>query len=313
MRRRIIRLTTLLTLIVPLFSFNQSTIKVFRGTPPIPQSLLGESAENNSYNSLNGSSAVLIDNDNVPNAYLAPDQSGIFNIRDSETGQILYFLEVSDVPFIQGARICTGYQGWFATPGDGFLNNFNHWFTGPQLTQDLWPLVEQSDYPDRYETDIVLNDGTNAYLYSAAYQSTVNTHVEWMKEYGIQCVFVGRFMQPLIDRNQAYVDFRNKVVDNFANATNNSTITQGDPKFAIFYNLTTSKTTVPTTRDYLTELWEDWKWVVDNTNWINNAKYLKKDGEPVLRIYGIGFRKRPSGIESLEAKALIDSFSIATD
>ncbi|ANQ52806.1 T9SS type A sorting domain-containing protein [Flammeovirga sp. MY04] len=225
-------------------------------------------------------------------------------------------IKVNANVLLGGARITVGYQGWFGTPNDGSLNRWNHWFENNNdqnhPTQDLWPLVNESDYPDREKTDITMNNGSAAYLYSNADQSTANTHVSWMSEYGLQAFFVGRFLEPLAN-NTNFKNFRNTVMQKMLNATNNDQYASPDLRIAIFYNLTTNPNADNAdTRDYLEEMWEDWKDVVDNKDWVSNPRYLMKNNKPVLRIYGIGFKNRPSGITAAEAKNTIRRFTDPT-
>lgn len=214
---------------------------------------------------------------------------------------------------LEGARLTVGYQGWFATPGDSSLNRWNHWFEGnnqDQPTQDLWPLVNESDYPDRIQTELTDNNGRPVYLYSNAHQSTANTHVSWMRQYGLQAYFVGRFLEPF-SNNAKFAEFRNTVMQNMIDATQDTLYGGKELKVAIFYNLTTNPK-ASGEKDYLNELWEDWKDVVDNKRWTSEERYLTKDGKPVIRIYGIGYKNRPSGITAPEAQDLIRRFTDPT-
>ncbi len=99
-----------------------------------------------------------------------------------------------------------GYQGWFNTPGDGRDLKWKHYekngqFKPGQCTIDLWPDV--SEYNDVYETEFKYADGTSAYVFSSADKSTVRLHFKWMKQYGIDGVFVQRFVTNLKSQRKA--------------------------------------------------------------------------------------------------------------
>lgn len=109
--------------------------------------------------------------------------------------------------------IMAGYQGWHGTPGDGCAHNPNenwpHYSNvshNPFLFEpgalrngiDFWPDV--SEYPQTYEaTGFTTPDGSTPRLYSSYDASTVDLHFRWMQEYGIDGVFMQRFVSQIID------------------------------------------------------------------------------------------------------------------
>ena len=93
--------------------------------------------------------------------------------------------------------VMAGYQGWFNTPGDGAGRGWHHYEKGNRFepgwcTIDLWP--EVSEYPDLYETAFSFEDGSIAKVPSSHDYSTVDTHFRWMQEYGLDGVFMQRFL-----------------------------------------------------------------------------------------------------------------------
>ncbi len=50
-----------------------------------------------------------------------------------------------------------------------------------------------SEYEKTYETSFRHADGRKARVFSSADKSTVDLHFKWMKEYGVDGVFVQRF------------------------------------------------------------------------------------------------------------------------
>src|SRR5436190_1524612 len=73
---------------------------------------------------------------------------------------------------LNGKVIC-GYQGWFATPGDGLGRGWYHWSMNPNDFRpgsckiDLWPDVSELDADERYATPFKRSDGRAAEVYSA--------------------------------------------------------------------------------------------------------------------------------------------------
>src|SRR5690348_15062265 len=95
-----------------------------------------------------------------------------------------------DTKTLTGKVMC-GYQGWFATPGDGRSeDNWQHWtknhgaFVDGNVNVDLWPDVSELDPAQRYPTGLKMPDGRTAEVFSSHNQATVLKHFQWMQEYG---------------------------------------------------------------------------------------------------------------------------------
>ncbi|MDR0328921.1 MAG: hypothetical protein LBI05_11560, partial [Planctomycetaceae bacterium] len=98
-------------------------------------------------------------------------------------------------------RVMTGYQAWFRCPGDAFDQGWYHWsrrrdtILPDTLTVELFPDV--SIYPPS-ELFAVPNfthpDGSQAYLFSSESPVVVQRHFELMQEYGIDGVWLLRFI-----------------------------------------------------------------------------------------------------------------------
>ena len=129
--------------------------------------------------------------------------------------------------------VMAGYQGWHGTPGDGCAHNpaeaWPHYanvaeqpfiFEPGVLRNniDFWPDV--SEYPITYEApkDFVLPGGSTPRLYSSYDESTVDLHFSWMKEYGIDGVFMQRFVSQLT--NPAALIHSDKVLESAMKASN---------------------------------------------------------------------------------------------
>ena len=93
--------------------------------------------------------------------------------------------------------VMAGYQGWFNAEGDGCNRGFYHYtgrngFKPGSATIDMWPDV--SEYEKTYPTAFTMPDGSAARVFSSEDKSTVDTHFRWMKEYGLDGVFMQRFV-----------------------------------------------------------------------------------------------------------------------
>ena len=79
-----------------------------------------------------------------------------------------------------------GYQGWFHKPEKGMM-----YPDEKNVRIDMWPDV--SEYPETYPTGLKHADGSTARFFCSSDESTVDLHFRWMKEYGIDGVFMQRF------------------------------------------------------------------------------------------------------------------------
>ena len=92
--------------------------------------------------------------------------------------------------------VMAGYQGWFNCEGDGADRGWTHYskwgkFEDGSCTIDYWP--EMDEYEVTYETPFKFPDGSPAHVFSPYDESTVDLHFKWMKEYGVDGVFMQRF------------------------------------------------------------------------------------------------------------------------
>ena len=101
-------------------------------------------------------------------------------------------------------KIMAGYQGWFGAPGDGSGHSWIHWggptINADNITFDMWPDLREYEEDELFATDFVYNDLSNAGLFSSYTKKTVVRHVKWMKDYGIDGVFVQRFISSALSR-----------------------------------------------------------------------------------------------------------------
>lgn len=192
-----------------------------------------------------------------------------------------------------------GYQGWFSAPGDGSDRGWYHYwgkdgsFRPGSCKIDMWPDV--SEYDKTYKTEFVLADGSPAYTFSSYDESTVKTHFRWMREYGIDGVFVQRFIAE-IKRPKSYNQL-NKVFKSAINAANIN-----GRAISIMYDLSGME---PGDEQLALIDIDKICSQYDIKKRINNPSYLYHNGKPLVAVWGVGFNdNRKYGFK--EAEIIID-------
>ena len=193
-----------------------------------------------------------------------------------------------------------GYQGWFSCPDDGADRGWYHYlgrdgqFRPGSCKVDMWPDV--SEYEKTYKTEFVFADGNPAYVFSSYDESTVQTHFRWMREYGIDGVFVQRFVAE-IKRPKSYNQL-NKVWHSAINAAN-----ANDRAIAVMYDLSGM---APGDEKLLLDDIDYLEKEYDFKGRSNNPSYLHHNGKPLVAVWGIGFNdNRRYGFK--EAGIIIDA------
>lgn len=191
--------------------------------------------------------------------------------------------------------VMAGYQGWFNAPDDGAGRGWYHYrgkngFQPGSCKVDMWPDV--SEYEKTYKTDFTLADGSPAYVFSSHDESTVNTHFRWMKEYGIDGVFMQRFVGEI--KNKSGKNHFNTVLNSAMKAAN-----QYGRAICVMYDLSGMRpgdeSVLLSDIDELAELhsFKDRK---------ANPSYLYHNGKPLVSVWGVGFNdNRRYGLKEAEA------------
>ncbi len=194
-----------------------------------------------------------------------------------------------------------GYQGWFRAEGDGSGRGWSHYCTGGKfepvsLKVDLWPDV--SEYEKTYPTPFRNRDGTSARVFSSWDQSTVELHFRWMRDYGIDGVFMQRFFgvtRTERSRRDGRVILRHAL--------------QASQKYgralAVMYDLSG----LHAKGEDCSSVIQDWKELVDElklTSQGTNQTYLYHRGKPLVAIWGIGFPDRSYNIRDIGLEQLIN-------
>jgi hypothetical protein len=184
--------------------------------------------------------------------------------------------------------VMAGYQGWFNAEGDGADRGWTHYskkgkFEDGNCSIDFWP--EMEEYQVKYKTKFKFPDGSPAYVFSSYDESTVDLHFKWMKEYGIDGVFIQRFFSVLTSKNR--INHNDKVLKSAIKAANKYGIA-----IALMYDIGSMDD-----RKYELVM-EDWKHLVDDlklTNQGDKTTYLHHNQKPLVALWGIGSSNRKSG------------------
>ena len=199
--------------------------------------------------------------------------------------------------------IMAGYQGWFGTPGDGSPmtavpnQGWYHYRESEQFRPgvlrnsiDFWP--DMSEYTKTYvvgdgddtgySSPFILPDGSHATVFSSYDESTVLTHFKWMKEYGLDGVFMQRFVGEIQD--DKHKDHFDKVLAHAMKGSN-----QYERAIAVMYDM---GGVVPGNPAMAKSMVEDAQRLMDEYKLKDRSKqkyYLYENGKPLLALWGIAF------------------------
>lgn len=196
-------------------------------------------------------------------------------------------------PSTLAGKVMCGYQGWFNGEGDGANRGYNHWARGGarpgpgRVTVDLWPDLTEYGPSERFPTDFVHADGRRAEVFSSYRQPTVLRHFQWMREHGIDGVFVQRFINSL--QRPASLHHNDTVL---AHCREGARL--HGRVYALMYDLSSLP---PGQADRLIE---DWKRLSSETGLTRDPMYLRHRGKPLLALWGCGFHADDKPRPSLE-------------
>ena len=179
-------------------------------------------------------------------------------------------------------KVMCGYQGWFATEGDGAGKGWFHYstrgrFKPGQCSIDLWPDMSELDADEKYVTPFKHANGSAARVFSSHNRKTVVRHFKWMKDYGIDGVFLQRFGASI--RSGRDLAGRTVVTANVQAGANLHGRT-----WAMMYDLSGLGP-----GDIARYVIEDWKLLIDKMQITRDKAYLHHKGRPVVGVWGVGF------------------------
>ncbi len=184
--------------------------------------------------------------------------------------------EVVDVSTMHRKVLC-GYQGWFRCPGDPAGIGWRHWsrngreITPKSLSFEMWPDMSELGADEKYPAPGFKDPGGEpATLFSSANAKTVDRHFRWMREHGIDGVFLQRFL----------VEVGNPSLDQVLSHVRKSAEAHGRA-YALCYDMSGAKSD-----QLVNRLMTDWKRLVDEEKVTEDPRYLRENGKPVLFVWG---------------------------
>ncbi|WP_461104585.1 glycoside hydrolase family 71/99-like protein [Spirosoma koreense] len=178
--------------------------------------------------------------------------------------------------------VMAGYQGWFTAQGDSADRGWHHYekrgkFEPGYASIDFWP--DTQEYPTTYKTAFEYPTGEAAYVYSPYDETSVDLHFKWMKDYGIDGVFMQRFLVEV--KSEKGKRHFNKVLMNALKASK-----KYGRALCIMYDLSGS---TAADLDLLVSDWNELQQLFALFDNQENPTYLRHNGRPLLAIWGVGF------------------------
>lgn len=199
-------------------------------------------------------------------------------------------------------KLLMGYQGWFACPNDGSApNQWWHWFhnqtaTAANVNTDFLPDTSECGSNELFNTQMTYSNGSPVQFNSSAVVETVLRHFQWMEENQLDGVFLQRFLTDL--SSPQFFSFRNQVTTNVrAGAEAWGRI------FAIMYDLSGQPTNT-----LISNLTNDWLYLVNTLHITNSTRYLWHKGKPVVALWGFGFNDGNHLASPQQAQTVINWF-----
>lgn len=187
--------------------------------------------------------------------------------------------QVVDASTMTGKVMC-GYQGWFNTPDDGAGRGWVHWGRKPlgpgDASFDLWPDVSELGPDERFATGFKYPDGRVAEVYSAYNPKTVARHFKWMRDYGIDGVFLQRFVSGV--GKPDVMSHYERVLSNVRAGAE-----QYGRAWGMMYDLSGTRS------DQIQKVYDDWKLLVDRDHITRDKQYIHQNGKPIVVLWGLGF------------------------
>jgi hypothetical protein len=202
-------------------------------------------------------------------------------------------------------KVMCGYQGWFRAAQDGENQNWKHYrnqtslqFKPGEAGIEFWPDLTEFSEHERFDTEFRHSNGSVAQVFSSAVRDTVVRHFKWMREYGIDGVFVQRFATEVTSPEGGRADNEearsvNRVLQNCRIGAHRHGRT-----YAVMYDLTSMSAA------RIAAVKEDWRFLVKEMGILKDPSYQKHAGRPVLALWGVGFGNRDYG--PAEIASLID-------
>ena len=178
--------------------------------------------------------------------------------------------------------VMAGYQGWFGAPGDGAGRGWYHYvgrngFRPGSTNVDLLP--DTREYKKLYKTEFTYDNGDTLCLPSSYDAETTELHFAWMEQYGLDGVFMQRFIAEL--KRERSLHHLNHVLDNAMQAAG-----RHSRAISVMYDLSGMQPadTAILLRDI--DLLAERYHLKERRA---NPSYLWHNGRPLVAVWGVGF------------------------
>ena len=214
-------------------------------------------------------------------------------------------LDIQPVDFSTlDGKVMFGYQGWFFHPNDGSAyGRWRHWgrngtFSPENITVDMFPDLREYEADELFPTNgFTYEDGRTANVYSAYTKKTVVRHMKWLRDYGLDGVFLQRFVTN-VTGDELLRRSRDTVTVN---------VMDGCEKYGrAFVNMWDLSSFTPGRMNLIIA---DWKHLVDDLKITESPSYLHHRGRPLVSIWGFSVREE---FPDSDLKELIDFFKSET-
>lgn len=182
--------------------------------------------------------------------------------------------------------VMAGYQGWFAAEGDGSERGWYHLQNGSCggfmpgcSTVDFYP--DMREYTKKYKTPFKYPDGSDVYMYSPYDEESVDLHFKWMQDYGIDGVFMQRFVVEIKNSNVKGKRHFNKVLENALKAAK-----KYNRAICVMYDLSGCSAAD------VAYVEQDFQELQTTFNLFSNTlqpTYVRHNKKPLVVIWGVGF------------------------